>query len=137
MSSLERRSSTSRLKVEKVDKADDAPKEGAEEEKKHGLLSKLGVRTSKRLSISGSPKVEKPAAPEPANPSDFHYKGHRPTHEEMVAHLESFTRSRTPTLEASNSACVPRAYRRIYCSSPIAFLCLLLLAPPPSPSASR
>lgn len=91
-----------------MDKPDD--KEG-DEEKKHGLLSKLGVTKSKRLSVSGGSgaKVEKPTAPEPANPTDFHYKGHRPTHEEMVAHLESFTRSRTPTLESTASAFVSRS----------------------------
>ena len=99
---VERRGSTSRIRPEKTDEG----KEGDGEERKHGsgILSKLGVtRTSKRLSTSGSPsKVEKPAASEPAHATDFHYKGHRPTQEEMVAHLEAFTRSRTPTLESSS-----------------------------------
>lgn len=107
--SLERRNSASRLKMEKVERPDE--KEGgshSEEEKKGSLLSKLGVTRSKRLSTNSSPKVEKPTAPEAPHTPDFHYKGHRPTHEEMVAHLESFTRTRTPTIESPHSTCVPQ-----------------------------
>jgi hypothetical protein len=70
-----------------------------DEDKKGGLLSKLGVSKGKRLSTGHAGKMEKPTSPGTDNPSDFHYKGHRPTHEEMVAHLESFQRSRTPTTD--------------------------------------
>lgn len=86
---------------------DSSSRSSDDDEKKHGLLSKLGVTRPRRLSTGGGSKIEKSVTPTGDNPSDFHYKGHRPTQEEMLAHLESFERSRTPTAAkdvAPNSA---------------------------------
>lgn len=101
---MERRGSASRLKHEKPTTED---KSDGDDDKKHGLLSKLGVTRGKRL--SGSPaRTEKGAHVPETTSGEFHYKGHRPTQEEMFAHLDAFQRSRTPTEPISSSDPSPK-----------------------------